>query len=66
MKALRQFKMALKEIKHEKVKPKFCPICKSPRLDRLLIIGILPSIYVCRECGYKGVLTVELEKSPVE
>lgn len=56
--------MALKEIKHEKVKPKFCPICNSPRLDRLLMTGILPSIYVCRECGYKGVLTVELEKSP--
>lgn len=66
MKTLRQFKEALKEIKHEKVKPKFCPVCNSPRLDRLLSIGIFPSVYVCRECGYKGVLTVELEKSPEE
>ncbi|MGQ9679398.1 MAG: hypothetical protein ACUVV4_01310 [Candidatus Bathyarchaeia archaeon] len=63
VRALRRFKETLKEIRHEKTKPKFCPVCNSHKLDVLLTIGITPSIYVCRECGYKGVLVVELEES---
>ena len=58
---LRGLRETLRDLRYRKPQPKFCPMCKSHDIFPFSILGILPTTYVCRECGYKGILTVELE-----
>jgi len=51
----------LKQIKHRRPQPKFCPSCKGHNIYPTAIIGILPTIYRCRDCGYKGALVLEID-----
>ena len=38
-----------------------CPVCLSPSLEVVGVVGLAPPLYVCRECGYRGSLVLDLE-----
>jgi predicted RNA-binding Zn-ribbon protein involved in translation (DUF1610 family) len=52
------------KLKISQPKPKFCPKCGSPeiQLSSRFDVWLFPEQYVCRKCGYKGPVVLELEK----
>ena len=42
----------------------FCPRCASPKihLTSSLAVWLTPKQYYCEECGYVGIIVMELEK----
>jgi hypothetical protein len=53
-----------KTIKHQKPTQIFCPRCASPKihLTSSLAVWLTPKQYYCEECGYVGIVVMELEK----
>jgi len=51
----------LKQFRHQLPKPKFCPRCKGHNVYSDSILGILPTTYICRDCGYKGNIILEID-----
>jgi len=56
----------LKQLRHRKPNPKFCPACKGHNIYPQSILGILPTTYVCRDCGYTGVVAFEIDPEQKE
>ena len=54
----------LKQIRHRSPQPKFCPSCKGRNIYPTSILGILPTIYKCRDCGYQGAIVIEVDREP--
>jgi hypothetical protein len=53
-----------KTVKHLKPTQIFCPRCASPKihLTSSLAVWLTPKQYYCEECGYVGIIVMELEK----
>jgi hypothetical protein len=53
-----------KTVKHKKPTQIFCPRCASPKihLTSSLAVWLTPKQYYCEECGYVGLIVMELEK----
>ncbi len=64
MKKLGDIREIFKSAKHSRPKAIFCPRCASPRinLSSSLAVWLTPKQYYCAECGYLGILVMELEK----
>jgi hypothetical protein len=64
MKKLDDVREVFKSVKHSKPKQIFCPRCASPKihLTSSLAIWLTPKQYFCEECGYVGIIVMELEK----
>ena len=56
----------LKQIRHRRPKPKFCPRCKGHKIYPTSSLGILPTTYRCSDCGYEGILVIEIDREPEE
>jgi hypothetical protein len=58
------FREIIKNTKHRKVTPIFCPKCCSPKigLNSSLDLWLTPRQYHCEACGYTGILVMELEE----
>jgi len=54
----------LKNTKHRKPTQIYCPRCASPKiaLSSSLAVWLTPKQYYCEECGYLGIIVLELEK----
>jgi len=54
----------LKNTKHRKPTHIYCPRCASPKiaLSSSLAVWLTPKQYYCEECGYLGIIVMELEK----
>ncbi|MGD6934087.1 MAG: hypothetical protein ACQCN5_07775 [Candidatus Bathyarchaeia archaeon] len=68
MKKLDSFREVFKTVKHRKPAPIFCPRCASPKihLSSGLDLWLTPKSYICEECGYTGLIVMELEKENEE
>jgi C4-type Zn-finger protein len=57
-----------KNVKHRKFTQIFCPRCASPKIHLFsgLDIWLTPRSYLCDDCGYRGVIVMELEKEEQE
>ncbi|MGD6809045.1 MAG: hypothetical protein ACQCN3_05030 [Candidatus Bathyarchaeia archaeon] len=64
MKKLESFREVFKTVKHRKPTQIFCPRCASPKihLSSGLDLWLTPKSYICDECGYNGLIVMELEK----
>ncbi len=64
MKKLERFREVFKTVKHRKPTQIFCPRCASPKihLSSGLDLWLTPKSYICDECGYNGLIVMELEK----
>ena len=53
-----------KNVKHRKPSQVFCPRCASPKIHLFsgLDIWLTPRSYLCDDCGYRGLIVMELEK----
>jgi late competence protein required for DNA uptake (superfamily II DNA/RNA helicase) len=63
MKKLDGFRDIMKNTKRRKPTQIFCPRCCSPKiqLNSSLDVWLTPKSYYCPECGYHGILVMELE-----
>jgi predicted RNA-binding Zn-ribbon protein involved in translation (DUF1610 family) len=61
---IQNLREVLGKLKRSQPVPKFCPRCGSPeiQLSSGFDIWLFPEQYVCRKCGYKGPVVMELEK----
>ena len=61
---LRNIREVVGNLKHDRPTPKLCPRCGNPKLglSSRFDIWLFPEQYVCEQCGYKGPITLELEK----
>ena len=64
MKKLDDLREVFKNAKRRKPSQIFCPRCASPKihLSSGLDLWLTPKSYVCDECGYNGVIVMELEE----
>ncbi len=64
VKKLDDIREVIKTAKRKKPSAIFCPRCASPKihLTSSLAIWLTPKQYYCEECGYLGILVMELEK----
>ncbi len=53
----------LKHAKHRKPCQIYCPRCASPKiaLSSSLAVWLTPKEYFCENCGYLGIIVMELE-----
>jgi C4-type Zn-finger protein len=53
----------LKSAKHRKPTQIYCPRCASPKikLSSSLAVWLTPKEYYCENCGYRGIIVMELE-----
>jgi hypothetical protein len=58
----------LKNAKHRKPNQIYCPRCASPKiaLSSSLAVWLTPKQYYCENCGYLGIIVMELEKDETE
>jgi predicted RNA-binding Zn-ribbon protein involved in translation (DUF1610 family) len=58
----------LKNAKHRKPTQIYCPRCASPKiaLSNSLAVWLTPKQYYCENCGYLGIIVMELEKDETE
>ncbi len=68
MKKLDDFREVLKTVKHRKPTQIYCPRCCSPkiRLTSSLAVFLTPKQYYCEDCGYVGMVVMELEKEETD
>ncbi|MCJ7793835.1 hypothetical protein MUP42_02765 [Candidatus Bathyarchaeota archaeon] len=68
MKKLDDFREVLKTVKHGKPTQIYCPRCCSPkiRLTSSLAVFLTPKQYYCEDCGYVGMVVMELEKEETD
>jgi C4-type Zn-finger protein len=54
----------LKNTKHRKPTQIYCPRCASPeiQLSSSLAMWLTPKEYFCENCGYRGIIVMELEE----
>jgi predicted RNA-binding Zn-ribbon protein involved in translation (DUF1610 family) len=66
MKKLDGIRNFFKHTKRRHVTAIFCPRCGSPKIQLAgsLEVWLTPKQYYCSECGYHGILVMELE--PIE
>jgi transposase-like protein len=64
MKKLDGFREVFKTVKHRKPSQIFCPRCASSKihLHSGLDLWLTPQSYICEDCGYNGIIVMELEK----
>jgi hypothetical protein len=64
MKKLDGIRDVLKNTRHRKPTQIYCPRCASPKitLSSSLDVWLTPRQYYCEECGYLGIIVMELEK----
>jgi hypothetical protein len=64
MKKLDDIREVLKTVKHRKPTQIYCPRCCSPKinLNSSLDLWLTPRQYHCEECGYTGIIVMELEE----
>jgi predicted RNA-binding Zn-ribbon protein involved in translation (DUF1610 family) len=64
MKKIDVLRDVFKNAKRRKPTQIFCPKCTSPKihLSSGLDLWLTPKSYVCDECGYKGLIVMELEE----
>ena len=57
-----------KNVKHQKPTHIYCPRCASPKiaLSSSLAVWLTPKEYFCENCGYLGMVVMELEKEKEE
>jgi hypothetical protein len=65
MKKLDGFRDVFKNVKYRKPTQIFCPRCCSPKigLNSSLDVWLTPRQYHCENCGYTGILVMELEEN---
>jgi C4-type Zn-finger protein len=53
----------LKGAKHSKPTQIYCPRCASPKIElsSSLAVWLTPKEYFCENCGYRGIIVMELE-----
>jgi hypothetical protein len=63
MKKLGGIRDVFKNAKHRKPTQIFCPRCSSPKiqLNSSLDVWLTPKNYYCEDCGYHGIIVMELE-----
>jgi hypothetical protein len=63
MKKLDTFRDVFKHTTHRRPTQIFCPKCCSPKiqLNSSLDVWLTPKSYYCPECGYHGIIVMELE-----
>lgn len=66
MPKLREILDILRDAKHSTPKPVFCPNCKSAKMKLTENYGILPQKHICGDCGYEGIIVLELEEEDLE
>jgi len=68
MKKLDGIREAFKTVKYRPPSQIFCPRCCSPniRLNSSLAVWLTPKQYYCEDCGYVGIVVMELEKDETE
>jgi predicted RNA-binding Zn-ribbon protein involved in translation (DUF1610 family) len=68
MKKIDYVRDVLKNVKHRKPTQIYCPRCASPKiaLSSSLAVWLTPKEYYCEECGYIGIIVMELEKEKEE
>ncbi len=68
MKRLANVREVLGTLKHRKPTQIFCPRCTSPKitLSSTFDLWLTPQRYVCKECGYTGLIVMELENAEKE
>jgi hypothetical protein len=64
MKKLGGFGEVFKNVKHRRPTAIYCPRCASPniRLNSSLSYWLTPKQYYCENCGYVGIIVMELEE----
>ncbi|MCL2642850.1 MAG: hypothetical protein FWD52_05015 [Candidatus Bathyarchaeota archaeon] len=64
MKKIEDLRQVFKNMKHRKPTQIFCPRCASPKIHLFsgLDLWLTPRSYLCDDCGYRGVIVMELEK----
>jgi hypothetical protein len=52
-----------KHAKHRKPAQIYCPRCASPKiaLSSSLAVWLTPKEYFCENCGYRGIIVMELD-----
>jgi predicted RNA-binding Zn-ribbon protein involved in translation (DUF1610 family) len=63
---LREFLDIFRQVKHQKPQPKFCPNCRSHNIFSKETYGALPLSYRCRDCGYEGIVVLEMDPEDQE
>jgi len=68
MKKIDGIRDVFKNVKHSKPTQIYCPRCASPKiaLSSSLAVWLTPKQYYCEECGYLGIIVMELEKEEPE
>jgi predicted RNA-binding Zn-ribbon protein involved in translation (DUF1610 family) len=68
MKKIDGIRDVFKNVKHRKPTQIYCPRCGSPKinLSSSLAVWLTPKQYLCEECGYLGIVVMELEKEKEE
>jgi len=63
MKWLKEVLEALSKIKHKGMTPLVCPRCgtNNIRPEKSVTLGLLPTVYVCNDCGYRGHVVAEMD-----
>jgi len=58
----------LKKLKHSKPSIILCPKCGSTKIHPASSLDswLMPTIYVCDDCGYRGPIIMEIEKEEPE
>jgi predicted RNA-binding Zn-ribbon protein involved in translation (DUF1610 family) len=64
MKKIDDIREVFKTVKHRKPTVIYCPRCASPKihLSSSLAVWLTPKQYLCDNCGYVGIVVMELEK----
>ncbi len=63
---LRDFLDIVKQVKHQKPQPKFCPNCRSTKIYPKETYGMFPPSYSCRDCDYEGYVVLEMDPEDQE
>ncbi len=68
MKRLKEVLEALGKIKYKGATTLVCPKCGATKIhpERSITLGILPTVYVCNDCGYRGHLVAETDDEDSE
>ncbi|MFB0543826.1 MAG: hypothetical protein ACETVR_03495 [Candidatus Bathyarchaeia archaeon] len=68
MKRLKGTLEALRRVKNRGTRLRVCPSCgkSNIRPEGSLGFGVLPVIYICKDCGYRGHLIIEVDKEDYE
>ena len=65
MKMLRNVISIMKELRRRSLSHRVvlaCPICGHSDIIQIKVGGITPVLYLCKHCGYKGYLVLEVDR----